>query len=384
MDDKIKIILLGLGTVGSGVYELIKNNSFFNSQIEITKILVKDLEKKRDIDDLSLLTTDIEDLFLEQADIMIETLGGIYPAYELTKRALSKGYHVISSNKELVNTYFYELLDLAKDHSVSYLYEASVLAGIPIIKTLHEIILNDEVLSISGIFNGSTNYCLTRLFKDHYALSDALNEAQALGFLEADPKDDLEAYDALRKIMILSKIAFHIPILESDCIRRGIDQLSDQFINFVAADDFIIKLVAEAIIIDQKLMISVEPMLLNLNHPFAQIDDEMNIVIVDTKLKGKMTLTGQGAGKIPTAQGILADILLVMNHENYQQKSKKSLNLEIVQDQMPAVYYIEMIDDVFLESMIDYQEGLLIKTKRIPYDELKPFLENIKFYAKVA
>lgn len=384
MDDKIKIILLGLGTVGYGVYDLIKHNSVFNSQIEITKILVRDLNKKRNLEDLTLLTTNIEDLFLEPADIMIETLGGIYPAYELTKRALARGTHVISSNKELVNTYFYELLDLAKVNQVSYLYEASVLAGIPIIKTLHELILKDEVLSISGIFNGSTNYCLTRLFRDRFVLADALNEALALGFLEADPKDDLEGYDALRKIMILSKIAFRMPILETDCLRRGIGQLSDDFINFTIEDDFIIKLLASAIIKDQKLMISVEPMLIDRNHPFFEINDEMNIVVVETKLKGKTVLTGKGAGQIPTAQGILSDVLLVMNHQNYQESSSKDLNLEISYDQKPSVYYLEMLEDIFPESMIDQQKGLLIKTKLITQDDLNPFLENIKFYAKVA
>ena len=383
MKKKLKIVLLGLGTVGFGVYELIRNNPFLNSQVEITKILVKNIEKKRNIDDLSLITSKIDELFIEPIDVMIETMGGLTPAYELTKKALSSGIHVITSNKELVNTYFYELLDLANAHQCSYLYEASVLAGIPIIKSLHHLVLTDEVISISGIFNGSTNYCLTRIFKDGYAFSDALNEAKKLGFLEADPKDDLEGFDALRKVMILAKIAYQIPILESLCSRRGIETLSDELISYVESFGYIIKLVSSSTLKNHELIIGVEPVLLKADHPYSIIDNEMNIIEIESKLNGKMTWTGKGAGQIPTAEGILSDFALIMNQQSYHLQNTPSSDLFQSLNQTPAVYFVEMKKNSIPKSIINHQDGLLCQTKKIKAEMLYPFLGDIKFYAKV-
>jgi len=383
MKHKLKIALLGLGTVGSGVYELIESTEALHSKVEIVKVLVKNLDKKRNINDMTMLTNQIDDDFLKEIDIMIETMGGLSPAYEITKKALSLGIHVITSNKELVDTHFDELLKLASTHECSFLYEASVLAGIPIIQTLHQIAQTDQITHLTGIFNGSTNYLLTRLFKDGYRIEDALDEAKRLGYLEADPKDDVMGFDALRKTMILSRIAFHTSLTSEQCFRKGIDRLSNEFIDFVKSNDYILKLICNASLNGEELNIEVIPTLLSYSHPFSQINDEFNIIEVDTTSRGKMTWIGKGAGKFVTAQGILSDLNLLIGQGSYQAQINQTSSLKLVNSQVKSTFIIEMTQNVLPQSLIIKQKGNIYQTIEMTIDQLSLYLDKIVFYAKV-
>ena len=383
MTNKLRVALLGLGTVGSGVYELIENHQELSSKVEIVKILVKSMDKKRNVKDLSLITNQLHDIKFNELDLLIETMGGLDPAYQIIKKALSAGVNVITSNKELVDTHFNELLELASNRNCSFLYEASVLAGIPIIQNLHQIAKTDEVTSISGIFNGSTNYLLSRVFNDGYKIEDALDEAKRLGYLEADPKDDIMGFDALRKVMILSRIAFHTSLSSTQCFRKGIDQLSNEFIEFVKDNNFILKLVCESKLSNERLFVTVIPTLLNVSDSMSQINDEFNIVNVETTSRGQMTWIGKGAGKFVTAQGILSDLNLLLEDGSYQASFNELNLIKCANNLSKSQFIIEMKENVLPQSMIITQKGNIYQTENITIDELIPYLDKIHFYAKV-
>lgn len=308
MKNTVNIGILGLGTVGSGV---VKSLSRF-PDIKIKKISVRNLEKKRSVKvSDEILTTDSKSIVNDpEINIIVELIGGVDPAFELIKTALSKGKHVISANKELIAKHGKELFELALKNNVVLLYEAAVAGGIPVISTIKTALAGNKIKKIEGILNGTTNYILTKMTDEGASFDDVLAEAQALGYAEADPSGDVQGFDAMYKIAILASIAFGKRVDISKIYREGIDKITPSDIAFAADLGYKIKLIALAQEVENKgIEVRVHPMLLHKTHSMANIDGVLNAVLIEGEPVGQITLSGPGAGEFPTASSVLGDLV---------------------------------------------------------------------------
>ena len=295
MSEKVKIGLLGLGTVGSGVYKVIKKFS----DIEIKKIAVKNLNKKRNIEDINLdLLTDNGELLVNDPDIkvLVEVIGGIEPAFPLIKKAIENGKHIVTANKELIAKHGKELFELAKANNVVILYEAAVAGGIPIIMPLKLSLVANKIYRLAGILNGTTNFILTKMGNEFSEFTTVLKEAQELGYAEADTTSDVQGYDAAYKIAILASIIFNKRIDVKRIYREGIDKISPIDIYYAAEFGYKIKLIALAQDDDSgRVDIRVHPMFVSKNQPLAHIDGVLNAVTIEGDTVGKLMFSGAGA-----------------------------------------------------------------------------------------
>ncbi len=318
----IKIGLLGLGTVGTGVYEILTNkydivNNSVKEELSIEKILVNNINKKRNINmDTSILTNNINDILdNNDIDIVVELIGGVDLAYKYIKRALSSGKHVVTANKAVVAKHMIELHTVAKNNNVGFLYEASVAGGIPIIKSLKELMKINKIHSISGIINGTSNYILSSMEQENVSFKEILKRAQDLGYAESDPTDDIDGYDMARKIAILSSLAYKVELKDSDIKTSGIRNIKINDINFFRKMKLSVKLFASSNIKNNAITAVVEPVLVPTNSVIAQVNSNLNIVDIECDILGKYQLIGQGAGKDPTANAVVSDILDIINKE---------------------------------------------------------------------
>ncbi|NLL05186.1 MAG: homoserine dehydrogenase [Clostridiaceae bacterium] len=315
----INVAVLGYGVVGSGVVEIIKKNSTSISQKAGNEIKVKKVLDIRDFDDTcpdkELLTKDPQDIFDDESiNIVIETIGGAKIAYEYTKRALESGKHVVTSNKELVATHGPELLKLAKKNNINYLFEASVGGGIPIIRPLNRCLAANEIYSIVGILNGTTNYILTQMKRDGKDFDVALKEAQKNGYAEADPTADIEGHDSCRKIAILSSIAYNEFVDYSNIHTEGISKLTLTDIEYAESLNSAIKLIAMSEKIGDKIVARVSPALVDKDNPLFNVEDVFNAIVVNGDAIGEAMFYGRGAGKLPTASAVVADVIDIVKH----------------------------------------------------------------------
>ncbi len=351
----LKIGLVGLGTVGTGVtHILIHNKDIIEKRIgcpvEIKKICVKDLKKKREIDiSGDMLTTDPQDLIDDpEIDVIVEVVGGIDFAKSIIEAAFKNGKHVVSANKDLISQYGKDLFELAKQNHCHFLFEASVAGGIPILRPLQYALTADHIQKIGGIINGSTNYILTRMEKDGLTLEEVLKEASELGFLEADPSSDLDGYDAARKCAILATIGFHSPVLFEDVYCEDIRRLSLRDMECAKFLGYSIKLLAVTEDTDEGIVARVHPALIPLNHPLAAVNYELNAVYVVGDMLGETMYYGKGAGSLPTGSAVVSDIVTVgrkMRKHNepepaYDFYEKKKI---LPVDQLEFPYYIRVI-----------------------------------------
>ena len=247
--------------------------------------------------------------------IVVEAIGGVGVAYEYTKRLLSAGKHVVTSNKELVATHGYELMRIASSKKVNYMFEASVGGGIPIIRPMIQCLSANEIEDIYGIMNGTTNYVLTKMFEDGLSFEKALSDAQMLGFAESDPADDVEGYDAARKICILSSLAFgrHVSPEQVHC--EGILNISPDDVRCAEQAEMSIKLLGRYVrVSDDKICVFVAPHLVQKNKPIATVSDVFNGIVVHGNAVGEVMFYGQGAGKMPTASAVVADVIDAARH----------------------------------------------------------------------
>ncbi|MCM1010436.1 MAG: homoserine dehydrogenase [Fusobacterium sp.] len=310
-DKKIKIGLIGLGTVGSGVFKTLQN--FDN--VEIVKIAVKNKNKKRNIEGLdeSIITDDpYEIVNAPEIDIVAELIGGIEPAFDLIKTAISNGKHIVTANKELLAKHGEELFRHAEANNRVVLYEAAVAGGIPIIMPVKTILAGNSISKIEAILNGTTNYILTKMDIDGASYEDVLAEAQKLGYAEADPTSDVEGYDSAYKIAILSSISFKKRINIENVYKEGISKIKAQDIK--AANDlgYKIKLVALAQVDEQnRVDVRVHPMLVSKDSILAHIDYVKNAIKLEGHPVGSIALSGAGAGEFPTASSVVGDILSI-------------------------------------------------------------------------
>ncbi len=310
MTSKTVLGIFGLGTVGSGVVTLLGGNP----QFEIRAIAVRDRNKPRDID---LSQFEITDDPFKLADdpkieILVEVAGGLSPAYEVIKRAIANGKHVVTANKELIAKRGPEIFDLANRHNVTIFFEAAVGGGIPLISTLQRGLQANRISRVAGIVNGTTNYILTMMEREGKSFAEALAEAQAAGFAEADPTDDVEGRDVAYKIAILSSLAFQVPIEVEKVYRQGITAITDLDIRLAAEFGYRIKMIGLAQPGDEKgssLDVRVHPTLVPRHHPLAGIEGVNNAIFIKGSAVGEIMLYGPGAGRFPTASAVVGDII---------------------------------------------------------------------------
>ena len=310
---KIKIGIIGLGTVGSGVFKTLRD--FKN--IEVVKIAVKNINKPRNIDglDVSIITDDpYEVVNNPDVDIVAELIGGIEPAFNLIKTAIKNGKHIVTANKELLAKHGEELFNFAEEYNRVVLYEAAIAGGIPIIMPVKTILAGNKITKIEAILNGTTNYILTKMDVQGASYANVLKEAQELGYAETDPTGDVEGFDAAYKITTLATIAFNKRIKLENVYREGITKIRAQ--DMLAANDlgYKIKLIASAYIDKEgRADVRVHPMLVSKKSTLAHIDYVTNAVSLSGHPVGDITLSGPGAGEFPTASSVVGDILAIVS-----------------------------------------------------------------------
>lgn len=316
----IKIAVLGYGTVGSGVVEVINTNSeVINKRIGDT-LEIKYVLDLRDFPGTpveKLITHNYEDIVNdEEVKIVVEVMGGIEPAYTFVKRSLLAGKSVATSNKALVAKHGAELLAIAKENNINFLYEASVGGGIPIIRPLASSLTGDVIEEITGILNGTTNYMMSKMFNENADYDAVLKEAQALGFAERDPSADVEGHDACRKIAILSSIISGKQVDFEDIYTEGITNITLEDIQYAKALDMKIKLLASCKRSGDSLNAIVAPHFVQKSHPLYNIEGVFNSIFVKGNMLGDSMFYGSGAGKLPTASAVVGDIVEAAKNPN--------------------------------------------------------------------
>lgn len=312
---KIKAALLGLGTVGGGVYKLVQRQKEemvkkSGANLEITRILVHNMNKQREGVDASLLTDNWKEIVEDpEISIVIEVMGGIEPAKTMILEALCAGKNVVTANKDLVAVHGRELLDAAQENQVDFLFEAAVAGGIPIIRPLKQCLAANEIDEVIGIVNGTTNYILTKMFEDGMDFSEALAKATELGYAEADPTADVAGLDAGRKVAILASIAFHSRVVFDDVYTEGITKISAKDVAYAKEFGSVIKLLGVAHNREDGIEVAVYPMMLPKNHPLASVRDSFNAVFVHGDALDDAMFYGRGAGELPTASAVMGDVI---------------------------------------------------------------------------
>ena len=314
----VNVAVLGYGTIGSGVVEVLQTNTEVIAQRAGEEIAVKYILDLRDfpgdpnadkiVHDYDIIDKD------EDVQVDVECMGGVEPAYTFVKRALLNGRSVATSNKELVAKHGAELIAIAHEKNINFLFEASVGGGIPIIRPLVQCLTADVIEEVSGILNGTTNYMLTRMKEEGISFEEALKEAQEKGYAELHPEADVEGYDACRKIAILSSLAFGQQVDFEDIYTEGITSITTEDIRYATAMNKSIKLLGNSWRVDGKIYAMVCPMLLDNAHPLSGVNDVFNAIFVRGNMVDETMFYGKGAGKLPTASAVAADVVDCVKH----------------------------------------------------------------------
>ncbi len=315
----LKVGMLGCGVVGSEIARLLVANADdlaarSGAKLELVKVAVRDLNRKNIAKEL--LTTDLMSVVNDpNIDLIIEVIGGIEPARALILAALESGKSVVTANKALLAKHGGELFAAADKFGADLYYEAAVAGAIPILRPLRESLVGDHIQKIMGIVNGTTNFILTKMDESGAAFGDALAEAQALGFAEADPTADVEGFDAAAKAAILASLAFHSRVTGDDVFREGITKITSTDVAVARSLDLVIKLLAIAELnSDGQISVRVHPTLISRNHPLAAVRESFNAVFVEAEAAGALMFYGRGAGGTPTASAVLGDLVAVARH----------------------------------------------------------------------
>ena len=322
-DKKIRVAILGSGTVGTGVYKIIQNQKEefphkIGSELEVAKILVRNINKQREGIPSEILTDKWADIINDDSiGIVIEVMGGIEPAKTYISEALTKGKNVVTANKDLMAEYGHELLDIAAEHNCDLLFEAAVAGGIPIIRPIKQCLAANKITEIMGIINGTTNFILTKMTEEGMEFEGALKLATELGYAEADPTADIEGLDAGRKIAILASIAFNSRVSFSDVYTEGISKITAKDIKYAKELGCVIKLIATAKNTETGIEVRVTPMFIPVSHPLASVNDSFNAVFVHGDALGDAMFYGRGAGELPTASAVMGDVIDVCRNTVY-------------------------------------------------------------------
>ncbi|MDR1226682.1 MAG: homoserine dehydrogenase [Prevotellaceae bacterium] len=320
---KLTIGLFGFGTVGEGLYQVLQKSKTVDAQIK--RICVKNPNKKRRVS-ADLLTTNAEDILGDpEINLVVELIDNAEDAYSIVKTAMQRGKSVVSGNKAMLAVHMAEMIELQKQHGVALLYDASACGSIPVIRNLEEYYDNDLLTSVTGILNGSSNYILTKIFQDGETYEKALKEAQDLGFAESNPSFDVDGFDSLFKLIILTVHAFGVIIPPEDVFNFGISNLSDFDINYAKEKGRKIKLVARVgKVDDDTITLYVMPRMLTPNLYIYSVEEEYNGVVIRGQFYDKQFMFGKGAGALPTGSSVLSDITARFHDYRYEYKKYNS------------------------------------------------------------
>ncbi len=344
----VKLGILGMGTVASGLINIMEFNKnkvheTIQRELIVNKVLVNSLNKKRNINlPEEVYTTDAYEVINSDADIIVELIGGINPAYEYIKAALNNKKHVVTANKALLASHGEELQLLAEKNNVKLMYEASVGGGIPILNTIRDNLSANEFEYIFGIINGTTNYILTQMTENGLDYGQAVKEAQRLGFAEADPSSDVYGDDAAYKLSILSTLAFGQRIYVKDIPKEGITKISKEDIEYAKELGYNIKLLAAGIKKGNKIELSVHPAFIPASHPLSTVKNEFNAVFLKGNAVGELMFYGKGAGSLPTGSAVLADIMHIVRNADSLTFKNESKKRSVISNKGFKQYYINM------------------------------------------
>ncbi len=327
----MKVCVCGFGVVGKGVVEILDRKEPGKVKAIFTREILDDQRYVNDVD------TMLED---KEIKIIVEAMGGLDAAYDLATKALKKGKHVVTSNKELVDKYMVELLELAKDNNVKFLFEASVGGGIPLVSTLQYGLVQENIVEVQAILNGTTNYILTKMLDENRSYEDVLKEAQELGYAEKDPKDDVEGFDSARKIAILSSLIKGNKVNYAQVNIQGINNMNDAMVQYAKNNNYRIKLIAKAKLDDKDVSLSVLPTLIDASHPLYNVNGVQNAVLITGTDVGEVMLQGPGAGRYPTASAIVADVYQVETQCNHPFVVKEA-PVDVVVEDVSVIDFIE-------------------------------------------
>lgn len=392
------VAIMGHGVVGSGTVEVILTNKEsierkIGDKIEVKRIL--DLRDFPDSPYKEKFTKNFEDILNDsEISVVAEVMGGVNPAYDFTKRLLMAGKSVVTSNKELVATKGQELLKIAAENNVNYLFEASVGGGIPIIRPIYQCLAGNDIDEIVGILNGTTNFILTKMIKEHMPFDEALSLAQQLGYAEKDPTADVEGHDACRKICILASLAFGYHVYPESVTTEGISKIKLCDVEYLKEYDSVIKLIG-CVKKDNsgKIFIFVSPAAVSNDSQLSSVDDVFNGILVRGNAIGDVVFYGRGAGKLPTASAVVGDIIDAIRHREkrqniYWNEAKSDYVKPIGEDE--ARFYLRVISDCNtvkdLQNKLGCEKELKISgrpenetafvTAKIKVSELEKALEN--------
>lgn len=357
MVKKVGVAILGLGVVGGGAYKTLVNHREYylktqNVELTVESVLVRRKEKA-----LALgvpeehIASNIAEVIANPAvDIVIETIGGVDAAKEYVMAALREGKTVVTANKELICKHSHELERIAKRTGAGLYYEASCVGGVPIIRTLLDGVQSNSIRQIMGIINGTTNYILTKMANEGADYESALKEAQRLGFAEVDPTNDVEGYDALYKLSILSSLAFHTKVLYTKIFREGIAKVTAQDIAYGKDLGYVLKLLAIGKNSETGVEARVHPTFIPAEHPLANVNDSFNAVYVEGDTVGNIMLFGKGAGEMPTASAVVSDVIYAATHSEIKYSTFKNTaaadsGVKFISDFISAYYIRLFVDD---------------------------------------
>ena len=392
----MKIAVLGMGTVGTGVVKVLNTNkekvrSLIGEDVTITHVFAKNVDKARDVDLSDIeITDDINDIYNADIDAAIEVMGGIDHTYEIMLQLLNKGIHVVTANKDLLAERIDDLTAAANKNNVHLNYEAAVAGGVPIIRTIENSLNANQLSEVMGILNGTTNYILTKMTVDGWSYDDALEDAKEKGYAEADPTNDVEGIDALRKIVLLSRLSFNKKVDIKDVPSTGISNVDATDIQIAKDLGYIMKLVGIAKY-DESISASVEPIFFKADHQLASVNYEKNAVYVNGNAVGETMYYGPGAGSLETASAVVSDLIHVLTHPargNFQPTEEAVIENKAVEYQ----YYLRFGDseaDVkkAFDGKIDHKlntahDAVVAVTEKLNIDQLQDALEGLDVKAK--
>lgn len=394
----INIAVMGFGTVGAGVADVFGMNGTLIERRLGEPVYVKYILDIREFPDSPYADRVIHDfnVILNDPDVevVVETIGGAKIAYEYTKKALTAGKHVVTSNKELVATKGCELLQLAKEKNVNYLFEAAVGGGIPVLRPMQQCLAANEIEEVYGILNGTTNFILSRMVRAGVTFEAALKEAQEKGYAEQDPTADVEGYDACRKICILADLAFGKEMMPEHVPTNGISGVTLRDVEIVEQAGWRVKLLGRAVrAADGKSCAYVAPHLVAEDHPFAGVEDVFNAIMVRGNAVGEVMFYGPGAGKLPTASAVAADVIDAAQHrlqrKNIEWSPWQEEDMGTPADLEMRGYFrvkdsLAQVETCFPDSEILFkEEEIAFITPKMPLREMESRAKSLQLCAKL-
>ncbi|MFO7744871.1 MAG: homoserine dehydrogenase [Psychroflexus sp.] len=388
MPQQLKIGLFGFGSVGSGIYHVLKKKA--SPEIELKTIVVKKPNKPRSIDP-KYFSYNAEDILNdENINVVLELIDDSKAAYSIVKQALEQKKHVVTANKKMLAEHFEELITLAQQQNVSLLYEASVCGSIPVIRALEESYGYDPLWSLKAISNGTSNYVLTRLFQNPQPFDEVITDAQKHGFAESDPTLDIDGWDSKFKLIISNYHAFGVLNTPEDILNLGIRHIKSEDIEFAKEKNFSIKLIGHSKIEDGKLEAYVAPQFIPNKEAMTTIEFENNAIQINADFAQQQILQGKGAGSIPTASAVLSDLVSLQKNYSYSYPKADNMSSEFNPEKLIKIYISsyerEDLKPIKFKTEIlkGTQKHLHYKIGKISIGDLKHQSENLKSDAFIA